>query len=520
MKILQKLLAGCLLATVTFSALPAAEPLTLVQAAPVKEQALPLGEPTLGETRNKKEIAPGLAHISIDRGYSSETDVFIIDVAFYKTREEADEVKNELNAQGYESRVKKISERPPGDPEQGPLGYLVRVGSFQSESDANKLRDDLKKMGYEKARVVFSAEDGGKTTGPWVVNILEIDPEKFTGKIIPELGTGIVPGKEKLTALTVRTGALAAINGGYFVVGPSDGTEGDLAGVSMIGGKLISEAVNGRTSLVLTGKRARIASVETQLTVKASDGAKRELDGLNRKPGLIRGCGGIGDTFDFPKHDFTCTDSGELIQFTSVFGSNTEPGDGLEVVLNSAGKVTEVRNSRGGPIPSEGSVLAGTGDVSEWLLAHGKKGTKIKVNTKILADEQPLNGQKTGIVNGGPRLLRDGKEDITAVSEGFHWSDNPEFYYRFGERRNPRTLAGVTEDGKILLVTVDGRQPHYSVGASFKESARIMKALGAVDAVNLDGGGSTAMTIGSDIVNRPSDPAGERAIGDAIIVLP
>ncbi|CAH0345347.1 phosphodiester glycosidase family protein [Bacillus sp. CECT 9360] len=516
MKILQRLLAFCLLATMTFSALP-----DLVQAAPVKEQALPLGEPTLGETRNKKEIAPGLAHISIDRGYSSETDVFIVDVAFYKTREEAEKVKNELNAQGYDSRVKKISERPPGDRGKGPLGYLVRVGSFQSESDANKLRDELKRKGYEKSRVVFSAEDGGKTTGPWVVNILEIDPEKFKGQIIPELGTGIVPGKEKLTALAARTGAIAAINGGYFVVGPSDGTEGDLAGVSVIGGKLISEAVNGRTSLLLTGKRASIASVETQLTVKGSDGAKRELDGLNRKPGFIRGCGGIGDTFDFPKHDFTCTDSGELIQFTSVFGSTTEPGDGVEVVLNSAGEVTEVRNSRGGAIPSEGSVLAGTGDAADWLLAHGKKGTKMKVNTKILADKQPLKAsKKTGIVNGGPRLLRDGKEDITAVSEGFHWSDNPEFYYRFGERRNPRTLAGVTEDGKILLVTVDGRQPHYSVGANFKESARIMKALGAVDAVNLDGGGSTAMTIGSDIVNRPSDPAGERAIGDAIIVLP
>lgn len=355
----------------------------------------------------------------------------------------------------------------------------------------------------------------------WVVNVFEIDSMKFKGKVIPELGTGIVPGKEKLTSIAARTGALAAINGGYFVMGPNDGTEGDLAGVSMVGGKLISEAVNGRTSLVLSGKSARIASVETQLTVTASDGTKREVDGLNRKPGLIRGCGGIGDNFDFPKHDFTCTDPGELIQFTSDFGSATEPGDGVEVVLNSRGQVTEVRERRGWPIPDDSTVLAGTGDASDWLLAHAKPGEKLKIDTTILADKQPLKaGPNIGIVNGGPRLLRAGKEASTAMSEGFHWNDNPEFYYRFGERRNPRTLAGVTGDGKILLVTVDGRQPFYSVGASFKESASIMKALGAVDAVNLDGGGSTAMTMGAKLVNRPSDATGERPIGDAIIILP
>ena len=45
-----------------------------------------------------------------------------------------------------------------------------------------------------------------------------------------------------------------------------------------------------------------------------------------------------------------------------------------------------------------------------------------------------------------------------------------------------------------------------------------MRALGAVDAVNLDGGGSTAMTVGSELVTRPSDATGERPIGDAIVI--
>ena len=101
------------------------------------------------------------------------------------------------------------------------------------------------------------------------------------------------------------------------------------------------------------------------------------------------------------------------------------------------------------------------------------------------------------------------------------WPEIPEFYYRFGVRRNPRTLAGTTPEGNLLLVAVDGRQPGYSVGASFEESALIMQALCAEEAVNLDGGGSTTLTISDELVNSPSDPGNvERPIGDAIVLLP
>lgn len=495
----------------------------VAQASPTMKTELPLGKENLKETLTTTQIQPGLVHTRIVRGERSEKDVYIVDVSFSATREGAEAIAKRLRSEGYNPRVERISERAHDDPTRGPLGYLVRVGSFHSESDAVTLKDDLMRKGYEKSRVVYSGEDGGQTTGPWVVNVLEVDPTEFKGKIVPVLGTDIVPGKEKLTSISARTGALAAVNGGYFVVGANDGTEGDLAGVSMIGGNLISEAVNGRTSLILSdsGKNARIASVKTLLTAVSSDGSKREADGLNRKPGFIRGCGGVDDTTDLPKHDFTCTDTGELIQFTPAFGKTTEPGEGVEVVLNAAGQVIEFRERRGGSIPSDGAVLSGTGDAADWLRSHAKAGSTIQMDTRLFADGLPFQADgSTGMVNGGPRLLRDGEVNIPAMSEGFHWTDNPEFFYRFGVRRNPRTLAGVTTDGKILLVTVDGRKPGYSVGASFEESARIMKSLGATDAVNLDGGGSTAMTVGSQLVNRPSDPIGERTIGDAIVILP
>ncbi|NEQ27807.1 MAG: phosphodiester glycosidase family protein, partial [Microcoleus sp. SIO2G3] len=203
--------------------------------------------------------------------------------------------------------------------------------------------------------------------------------------------------------------------------------------------------------------------------------------------------------------------------FTPAFGQTTEPGEGAEVVLDASGQVIEFRVSRGGQIPSNGSVLSATGDAVQWLQTQAEPGTKIDIKTRVLADGEELPIEETqGVINGGPSLLRNGKIKITAFTEGFHWQENPEFYYRFGVRRNPRTLAGITATGKLLLVTVDGRKPRWSVGASFEESARIMRSLGATDAVNLDGGGSTTITINQQLINRPSDSTGERPIADAI----
>jgi exopolysaccharide biosynthesis protein len=486
--------------------------------------SLPLGQSNLSESRVSNQLAPGVVHTVIVRGEQSDRGVYTVDLTFKAIREDAQTVAESLVALGYEPRVEPILQRAPDDPDSGPLGYLVRVGTFSTETAATDLLKQLTSAGYSGLTVVNTAEDGGETTGPWVVNVLEVDPTLFHGKLVPALATGIVPGNEPLTQLVERTKALAAVNGGYFVIGANDGSPGDLAGISIIRGKLVSEAVNGRTSLILassSGKGARVAALTSEVTATAHNGATREVDGLNRKPGLIRGCGGVGGDMptENPKHDFTCTDSSELIQFTPAFGQTTEPGEGAEVVVDASGYVIEFREQRGGQIPSNGSVLSGTGDAVGWLQTYAQLGAKIDIKQNVLADGEELPIEKTlGVINGGPSLLRNGKIKITAFKEGFHWQENPEFYYRFGVRRNPRTLAGITATRKLLLVTVDGRQPAWSVGASFEESARIMRSLGATDAVNLDGGGSTTITINQQLINRPSDSTGERPIADAIVI--
>lgn len=109
-------------------------------------------------------------------------------------------------------------------------------------------------------------------------------------------------------------------------------------------------------------------------------------------------------------------------------------------------------------------------------------------------------------IGGMPVLVRDGAN----VAPSTCWS--PGFC-----ARNPRTGVGVTPDGRVLLLTVDGRQQGWSVGMTMVEFAQQFVRLGATWALNLDGGGSTTMVVRGDVKNRPSGGA-ERRVGSAILV--
>ena len=108
------------------------------------------------------------------------------------------------------------------------------------------------------------------------------------------------------------------------------------------------------------------------------------------------------------------------------------------------------------------------------------------------------NKVKEAVGGFGTILVKDGEVAITATSN----------YYT---QRAPRTAVGITATGKVVLMCLDGRQEPYSVGGSMLEIAHIMKEAGCVNAINLDGGGSTTFVsrqAGDDelsIVNNPSD---------------
>jgi Phosphodiester glycosidase len=507
--------------------LAAALTLAVADGATAHASALPLGPSSLAETRQAVALAPGLTYTNIVRGTISPDQFYVVDVGFTLDPVAAEQTSARLRAEGYDANALAVDDHPPDQLAPGPTAYLARVGHYATAADARLAAAPITALGFTDVNVDWTGDDGTVTAGPWQVHILDIDPRRFRGTVANVLATGVVPSRETVSAIDARLGALATINGGYFVIGEGDGTPGDLAGISVLDGDLVSEAVNGRSALVLPhpdSSGARVRALSSSLAAASSDGSRREIDGRNRKAGLIRACGGVGGDLptQSPLHDITCTDPSELIQFTPAFGATSDPTSEVEAALNGRGRVIALRPG-GGPIPPDGSVLAGTGDGADWLRAHARPGVRVRVHVSVTEDRRGTElprSPRLGVVNGGPRLLDAGVQVIDAVTEGFTHPGDPEWYYRFGVRRNPRTVAGVTSAGHLLLVAVDGRAPGYSDGLSFPEEAEVMRALGARDALNLDGGGSTTMALGTTLVTRPSDATGERPVGDAIAILP
>ncbi|WP_408009613.1 phosphodiester glycosidase family protein [Pseudalkalibacillus sp. A8] len=488
----------------------------------VTTEKVSLGQGDLSEKRETNRLANGVTHTEIKRGERSPSSYFTIDVGFYETKDETRSTVKKLREDGYKAWIHSIKGQhyKATDVPDKVTGHVVRTGKSDGEDEAVKLLEKVKNDGYEKARVTYSEYDGTiKTTGPWEIDVIEINPQKFEGRLTNGLANDQIAGRETLSSMSKRKNALAAINGGYFVVGQQDGVPGDPAGISVMNGQLISESVGERTSLILSGKDIQIGNVKTNATIMSGKGENISVDGINRKPGLIRSCGGIGDEPTInPMHDVTCFDDNELIQFNRSFSNITPAGKGFEVILNESDIVIATKNNRGSEIPGQGTVLSATGEKAEWLKKNAVIGEKLSLNNNVSVDGEEIDlTPDVSMINGAPRLLKNGMKTIPSDKEGFHWS--ADFFYHFGLYRHPRTLVGVKENGNILLVTVDGRNPDRSIGINFHESAELLKSLGAVDGMNLDGGGSTTMFANDRIVNVPSDKTNERPIADGIFIV-
>jgi hypothetical protein len=426
-----------------------------------------------------------------------------------------------LRAAGLDPRVEDVSTPPLAD-FSGDLGWRVRVGATATKAEADAIRAQVIATGLGGS-TVYTGWDGepddvAGSTGPWHVDVLTIDPRRFSGRLEATYGPDIEQ-RETTSRLAALTGAEAAVNAGFFVLDPAAGAPGDPAGVGVYDGRLVSEPVAGRPALVVR-EDARGTSV-VRLRWHGEVGGLT-LDGLDRVPGLIRNCGGIGDTpTDLPRHDFTCTDPDELIAFDSAYGASTPSGPGAEVVLSRSGRVVDIRSPRGGAVPPGGRTVQATGAAVEALLAVAHPGRRLAIRANLIDNRgRPVRPSRhTSIVNGGPELVRDGRLHATPRADGMVHPGDPSFYYGWVHKRNPRTFAGVDAAGRTVLVTADGRSTS-SLGLGIAETAALARSLGLRDAMNLDGGGSTTMVVDGTVINAPSDATGERPVGDALAVLP
>ena len=123
---------------------------------------------------------------------------------------------------------------------------------------------------------------------------------------------------------------------------------------------------------------------------------------------------------------------------------------------------------------------------------------------------QPKWSMQTAI-GGGPVLLHNDTIRITNNEERL-------FAGKAIHDRHPRTAAGYTNDGRLILLVVQGRTPGLAAGASLTQLARMLQQLGCVEALNLDGGGSSCLLINGRNTIQPSDKEGQRPVPGVLLV--
>lgn len=129
---------------------------------------------------------------------------------------------------------------------------------------------------------------------------------------------------------------------------------------------------------------------------------------------------------------------------------------------------------------------------------------KLSVGGTYSPKELIKMGIKEALVTA-PYLIKDGKDYIEENTVS---------------GLNPRTAIGQTRDNHIVLLVIDGRQGITKFGASLKDVQNIMHEFGVVNAVCLDGGGSSTMYYNGRTINNPSSATGERAVPDILYVEP
>jgi hypothetical protein len=329
--------------------------------------------------------------------------------------------------------------------------------------------------------------------GPRIIHAIRFTPGSPGARLSAELagGTineeGTVKGRLTPTKIQAQTDAIAVINADFFSF-----EHGAPIGLMVRNGELITSPFKPR-SVFAWGQGSGFAMPSFKATLTDTEGLSLNIDGFNQptrqnQVGLYTTTAGQVDL------------SGDnVLAQISIDRPLIRPDDlvgGTVDILSSEVKRTTV---------PEGKVLIVARGTKASLLAALRPDRKVKIRVEV----QAIDWSKfESAIGGGPMLVTGGKVSVDATAQGFAAS--------FSDARHPRTAVGRTKEGDIWLVAIDGRQT-MSIGASLREAADVMLGLGCVEAMNLDGGGSTGMNILGVTVNRPSDRI-ERPVSNALVL--
>lgn len=347
------------------------------------------------------------------------------------------------------------------------------------------------------------SDAGTTTSGPWVVHVLRIDPAVARGRMQTSHGPTL-ERPETTSFLAKDAGALAAVNAAYFPHSDEAATPSDPGGLAIRAGEILSEPSKRarEDDLVFEADTGWVRIMKTRWsgTLTMRNGRSVAVDMVNHAPDVPLQCARLED-------QRRCAQLGAVSRFTRDYAPRTPSGAGVELVFDARGCLESTRSRRGVVLRPGQTTVQATGLQVRSLLALGDGCSTFR---QLLADGDGTHvelGPNTYAVNGRGVLVRDG-----AVVTG---PDREDAFHG----RNPRTFVGKDRSGRWVMAVIEGRSGS-SVGATMPEASTVALDLGLHDAVNLDGGGSSAMIIENRLVNEISGGTVQRLVSNALVWVP
>lgn len=339
------------------------------------------------------------------------------------------------------------------------------LNEFSMETRAKNFDEKIKRK-YPNAAIV-DVDSGVKHIKvtkyydgrPVRINIVEIDlklADDFELKPALSSTSNNLKSRKTITTIAKNTNSIVAVNGTYFK--PQTGVP---LGTLMIDGKMYTGPVYDRVAMGIFDSGFDMARVQFNSSLEGSKSSVK-VDNINQPRMLAT----------------------HVIAYSNDWGkaSPASPKYGFQIAIKNNKVVGASYSSL--TIPEGGYVIVGPAKLLRPLAFE----KKVKLNIGTSPDWKNVKH----IISGGPYLVKNSEVfvDMTAQKLGSVGG------------KNPRTAIGYTKDNEMIMVAVDGREGS-SVGMTLMQLANFMKSLGCVNAMNLDGGGSTVMYVNGQVVNKP-----------------
>lgn len=390
--------------------------------------------------------------------------------------------------------------------------------------------------------------------GPWLLHVATVDLRNREYTIGGVRAHDRMVGRERVSAMAARLASrgerpVVMINADFFDLGTGEVENNQVVNGRWVKGAVITDSPhdefdNAHTQFAIDRRGGvHMGRFELHGAVQAG-GERQALTGINYRPprttGLVLytpwyGTRTLRDTLarittqrprdpdasptGLPAQARPAPSVSQLRADSARAATLAATREAVEVVLAEEGRRGDTllyrvragseRRGGGTAIPPRGVVLSATGDSAiAFVRRMARRGGVVRVVAAL--GDPPFTPRMS--IGGWPRVVQDGANVGTRADslEGT--------FPRFSAARHPRSAIALSRDStQLMLVVVDGRRP-WSVGMSLAELGDALIALGAWQAMNLDGGGSSALWVDGEVVNYPSDPTGERAVGNALVV--